>query len=439
MSGLLISGGMVLDGDGRAPIASDVRLSGDRILEVGPDLVAAADELVIDASGCTVMPGLIDAHVHATFDEPSSNDELFFHRDPTTAALMTAHHLPKMLAAGVTSILDPDTIFRMGPAIRDAVASGLIEGPRISTGVSAMLTAVGGTAGRLIPDSGDVGYARVVSTRDDMVTETRRQVKEGADWIKIHATGSIPTHTGELQVWTLDEMRAVVDAAHSLDVGVVAHCRSATSTRDAARAGVDLILHASYMDDEALDAVLTSGAAICPTFTFLANLCDHGPMVGASTTMVDVFRGEIQGTAAMIRRAHDAGVPILCGSESGFVLTPYGHWHAREIELLVTEVGLTPLEALRCATERGALAMRLPGRIGRVATDHLADVLVVRGDPTVDVSILGDRSNLGAVITRGQPIDLSRPWPVRPPMAGTRVGSWAEEPLTWDLVHAKRS
>ena len=96
----------------------------------------------------------------------------------------------------MTSVVDPDTIFRMGPSIRDAVDAGWVEGPRITTGVAALLTSVGGTAGRLIPDEGEVGYAEVVRTTDEMVLATRRQIKEGADLIKIHATGSIPTRLG---------------------------------------------------------------------------------------------------------------------------------------------------------------------------------------------------------------------------------------------------
>ncbi len=294
---------------------------------------------------------------------------------------------------------------------------------------------MGGTAGRLIPDEGEVGYAEVVRTRDEMVLATRRQVKEGADWIKVHATGSIPTHTGELQVWTLDEMRAVVDTAHDLGVPVVAHCRNASSTADAALAGCDLIYHASFMDETALDAVVASGAALCPTFTFLANLCDHGAEVGAAVHMVDIFRGEIEATAAMMRSAFDAGVPLLCGSETGFVLTPYGHWHAREMQVFVDELGLTPLEAIRCATATNSLAMRMEGELGIIAPGYRADVLVVDGDPSVDVSVLADRSNLRAVISRGEPVDLARPWPQRSPLPGERVGSWATDTLTWDLVN----
>jgi imidazolonepropionase-like amidohydrolase len=237
-------------------------------------------------------------------------------------------------------------------------------------------------------------------------------------------------------VWTLDEMKAVCDTAHALGVPVTAHCRNASSTRDAALAGVDLILHASFMDHEALDAVVASGAAICPTFTFLANLADYGERVGAGVGMVDIFRGEIKATAAMMRAAHDAGVTLLCGSESGFALTPYGHWHARELEVFVEELGLSPLEAIRCATRNNALAMRMEGELGVVAEGWKADLLVVDGDPAADVRILQDRSRLRAVVSRGRPVDLTAPWPERRRIAGEKVGSWAAEVLTYERATA---
>lgn len=436
---LLVEGGTVIDGTGAAPRASDVLIEGDRITAVGAGLResvnVAGTARVIDATGKTVMPGLIDAHTHLTFDEPASNDELFFHRDHTLAALATAHHLPKLLMAGITSACDPDTIFRMGPAIREAVDAGWIEGPRIRSGVAALLTSVGGTAGRLIPDEGEVGYAEVVHTVDDMVTATRKQIKEGADLIKIHATGSIPTRAGELQVWTRDEMAAVCDTAHALGIPVTAHCRNASSTRDAALAGVDIIYHASFMDEEALEAVVESGAAVCPVFTFLSNLCDHGAKVGAATHMVDIFRGEIQATAQMLRRARDEGTKLLCGSESGFVLTPYGHWHAREVGLFVEYLDLDPLQAIRCATADNAIAMGAEGRLGLIEADCAADVIVIDGDPLSDVDILGDRNHLTAVISRGRSVDLDRPWPTREPIAGSAVGSWASTKLTRELAN----
>lgn len=437
---ILITGGSLIDGTGAAPLpGTSVLIRGDEIVAVGPDadLAARVPEGAerIDAAGATIMPGLIDAHCHVTFDDVQSNDELFFHRPPVLAGLVTAFNLRKLLRAGVTSFLDPDTVHGIGPQVRDAIEAGIVDGPRMVTGVQALLTSVGGTAGRLIPDEGTVGYAAVVNTRDEMVTAVRRQIKHGADWIKIHATGSIPRHAGELQVWTRDEMAAVCDTAHELGIPVTAHCRNASSTRDAALAGVDLVLHASFMDDEALDAIVASGAAVCPTFTFLANLADYGDRVSAGVGMVDVFRGEIKATAAMMRAAHDAGVRLLCGSESGFALTPYGHWHARELEVFVEELGLSPLEAITCATSNNALAVKLEGRVGVIAEGLLADVLVVDGDPSADVRVLQDRSRLREVISRGRPIDLAAPWPERGRVPGEKVGNWAAEVLTYDRAH----
>jgi imidazolonepropionase-like amidohydrolase len=382
------------------------------------------------------MPGLIDAHCHITFGEPASNDELFFHRDPSTAALVAAFDVQKLLRAGVTGFLDADCIFEVGPALRDAIEAGLVEGPRMVSGMNALLTAAGGTAGKLIPDDGRVGYAHVVGDRDEMVRVTRQQIKRGADWVKIHVTGSLPNRRGERTVWTLDELRAVTETAHALDTPTVAHCRNAESTRLAAEAGVDLVLHASFLDDAAVAALVEAGTAVAPTFTFLANLADHGHRVGAMTTQVDIFRGEIAATAERLRTAYDAGVPLLCGSESGFSLTPYGHWHAREMEVFVEALGLSPLEAISCATRNGALALREPlDSIGVIAADAAADVLVVDGDPSVDVTVLGDRRRLRHVFSRGKPVDLDRPWPERSPLPGEKVGLWSAQPLTWDLVH----
>jgi imidazolonepropionase-like amidohydrolase len=440
-AGLLITGGTVIDGLASAPSPGiDVLVVGDRIEAVGTEASTRAASVTgevrrIDAGGHTVMPGLIDAHCHITFGEPASNDELFFHREQSTAAMLAAFNVQKLLLAGVTGFLDADCLWNLGPALRDAIEAGLVEGPRMTAGMNALLTAAGGTAGRLIPDEGTLGYAHVMRDRAEMVRTTRQQVKYGADWIKIHVTGSVPNRAGELTVWTLDELRAVTETARDLETPTVAHCRSARSTQLAAEAGVDLILHASYLDDAALDAVVAAGSAIAPTFTFLANLADYGHKVGAMTTQVDIFRGEIEATAAMIAKAHDAGVPILCGSESGFAITPYGHWHARELEVLVDAVGLSPLDAIRCATANGARALRMAdGAIGVVAEGAAADLLVVDGDPAVDVTVLGDRGRLRQVISQGRPVDLARPWPERRALPGEKVGMWSAELLTQDAA-----
>jgi imidazolonepropionase-like amidohydrolase len=442
MSAILIENGSLIDGTGAEPRPLGALLvDGDEIVAVGPGAEEAAaargDVQRIDATGCTVMPGLIDAHCHVTFAEPQSNDELFFHRREGLAAIVATHNVRKLLLAGVTGFLDADVLFNLGVDLRDSIEAGVVPGPRMSTGGNALLTAVGGTAGLLIPNEGNRGYAQIVNTRDEMVTTTRRQIKSGVDWIKIHATGLIPRQRarGEIQVWTLEELKTVCDTAHDLGIPVVAHCRNASSTRDAARAGVDMILHATHMDDEALEAVVESGASLVPTLTFQANLADFGHTVGATPELIDMFRSEIDDSSGWLRKAFDAGVPLVSGSESGFSITPYGHWHAREMEVFVKHLGLTPLQAIRTATFEGARALKLEGEVGEIAVGKRADVIVVEGDPLQDIRVLGDRSRLRAVICRGERVDLDVPWPTRNPLPGEKVGVWSAQPLTWERAN----
>ena len=438
MKTVLIAGGNVIDGTGSAPQAkTDVLLKGDRIVAVGKNLaIDAADSAnaeTIDASGLTVMPGLIDAHVHVTFGEPRTNDELFMHRDPATSAMLAAFNVRKVLKAGVTSMLDVDGIFNIGPALRDSINAGIVEGPTMRSGGFALMTAVGGTAGKLIPDSGVAGYAEVVRDKDEMVRVVRRQVKEGADIIKIHVTGSIPTRSGEIQVWTREELKVVCDTAHDLGVRVTAHCRGDKATLDAVMAGVDIIWHASFLGDAALEAIIDKKVPVGPVFTFLANLSEYGHKAGATSTAKSVFAGELEHTGAKLRQAYDAGMKLLCGSESGFSMTPYGHWHARAMEVFVQHLGLTPLQAITCATKDNAVALDEYGETGCIASGYRADVLILDGDPSKNVSLLSDKSTFRHLFCRGKQVDLS-PMPARSMFRGEQTSSWSEIALTREVA-----
>ena len=439
---MLISGGTLIDGTGSDPKPNEgILIEGTRILSMGKQAAVMAKDrsgekiVEIDASKKTVMPGLIDSHLHCSFDDVQSNDELFFHRNPTMVALVAAQNLKKILRSGVTSFVDPDTSHGIGPALRDAVNANVVLGPRIKTGVQALLTAVGGTAGRLIPDEGTVGYAQIVNSKDEIVQWVRRHIKYGADWIKLHATGSIPGRSGELLVWNREEIRAACQTAHELSVPVMAHCRGAESVQICAEEGVDLILHASFMNDEGLEAVIASGSSICPTFTFLANLADFGAKVQASPGMEDIFRGEIEQTAKMIRKAYDNGVRILSGSESGFALTPYGHWHGRELEIFVNYLNLTPVEAITTATKNGAWAMQMEDDLGTIEEGKLADVIIVDADPVAEITALNDKNKINEVIINGKRLELDGLWPEHEPIPGWKVGNWAGEILTWEKAY----
>jgi len=433
---IAIEGANLIDGTGAPARPGETVLIADKkIRAVG----AAADRIVaessgverIDATGKTVMPGLIDAHTHLSFGEPTGNDELFFHRTEAYSSILSAHNSEKVLRAGVTSVMDADCLWNIGVELRDAIESGIVEGPRMRAGGNALMTMLGGTAGRLIKDEGTTGYATVVHNLDGISREVRRQIKHGVDWIKVMVTGMLPTVKGpEVKVWTEREMRAVVEAAHELNTRVVGHCRNSVSTKEAAQAGFDMIYHSSYMDDEALEAVIANGTVLCPTLTLLGNLVDYGEKVGTAPALLDVFLAELDVTGQAIAKAHKAGVRVVTGSETGFAVTPCGEWHARELDMLVRYAGFTPLEAIAAATSQGAWVMGMEGEIGVVADDYLADLIVVDGDPSQDVNVLLREGAIHEVFKEGRRTDLSRPVPERTPRSGEKVSFLAACPLT---------
>ncbi len=437
---LIIENGSIIDGLGNPPFRGSIAIEGDRICAVGKaddSRFSGEPGRRIDATGMTIMPGLIDSHCHISFDEPSSNDELFFHRREGLAAIIAARNIQKVYRAGVTGILDADSLYEIGIDLRDAIEAGIIHGPRMSTGGNALLTSAGGTAGRLLPDEGRRGYGQVVNSRDEIVAEVRRQVKRGVDWIKIHVTGMAPRQKceGELQVWSYDELKLVTDTAHEIGIPVVGHCRGASSIRDAARAGFDMILHATFMDDEALEAVVESNVPIVPTFTFQANLADYGQKIGASPRLQEIFKREIADSVVMLRKAYDAGVPLLCGSESGFSLTPYGEWHYRELEIFVKDLGLSPLEAIRAATSANACALQLDGQTGAIEEGRLADVIVVDGDPAKDVTVLGNTERIKHVLVGGTCMPLDPIAPDRKDPPDWRVSHYGNRILNYGFVY----
>ena len=438
---ILIRDGLIIDGTGSEPFAGDVLIQNNRIVAVGPDAAtqcpAGAEMQELDATGCRVMPGMIDSHCHISFDQPNSNDELFFHRRYGLAALVAGVNAQKVLRAGFTSFFDADCVFDVGVDLRDAIEGGVIEGPRMTTGGNVLINCIGGTAARLLPDEGTRGYARIVHTPDEIVKEIHKQIKMGVDWIKVHVSG-LPIRPGktggEISTWTPDELKLVCDTAHQFGIPVVGHCRDAISTRDAALAGFDMILHATYMDDEALKAVIDRKVPLVPTFTFQANLADFGAAIGSDEHLREVFRAEITESVGALRAAFDAGVPLLTGSESGFSLTPYGDWHYRELQVFVEDLGMTPLQAINSATEQGARALKLEGELGRIAPGYLADILIFNGEPEKTITQLGEQERFRYIIKDGGVVNTETPLPSDWQLPGWRVSEYSEQVLTKKLV-----
>lgn len=266
--------------------------------------------------------------------------------------MVASYNAKKVLRAGVTSILDPDSVFANSIDLRDAINAGYVEGPRMVCGAYALITGVGGTAGHLIADEGVTGYYRVVQGDDEIVKEVRRQIKEGVDWIKVHVSGVVPhyAHLGERCSWSQKELDLVCEVAHDMGVPVMGHCRGAEAVKRAAKADFDMLFHATGMDEEAIQMVIDKRIPVCPSLTFQANIADFGTQIGTSQALIDLFKNEIQESVEPMKRLIAAGIPLICGSESGFTAVPYGDWHHREMEVFVNHFGMTPLQAIRSAT-----------------------------------------------------------------------------------------
>ena len=291
---LVILNGTLIDGSGRPPVANDaIVVEGNRIRSVGPlpahiQLEDRARVDVIDASDQWILPGLIDGHCHLSFGFPQMSGVPS--SQGTTSAefstLRAARNAQTVLRAGVTSLSVPGGTWFIDAAVRDAITAGLIEGPRIFC------------AGRFIVTYGSItdnepswvgtpehANGKLANTVDEMITEVRRQCKHGVDYIKM-----ADSTWGDLQTIAPHELRAVTEEAHRRNARITIHARGSGSTRAAAEAGVDWILHADLATDDDLDAVAQAGMPIIPTITFLARGVEAGLEYGRSQNAVDAMK-----------------------------------------------------------------------------------------------------------------------------------------------------
>ena len=383
-----------------------------------------------DAAGATVMPGLVDAHMHISFGEPQTEEELYIYTPSAYRAVRAAANAEKVLLAGVTSACDPGGPVGIAPAVRDAIDAGLIQGPRMSAAGRQITTqqGIGDTLPRWI-DIEESSFGALVRNRDELLNEIRNEVKDGVDLIKIAGSGPGTTEYGAFR---LDELQLAVEEAHRLGRPVAMHARSRQSVADAAAAGIDWIMHASYMDAATLDAVAESNTPLLPAMTLLVNTLESGTMPVATK---DAIQRELDAAVSILTKAHSLGATLIAGSETGFAMTPYGEWHTREMELFVSHLGMSDMQAILCMTRNAAVAApRHTEMIGTLAPGKYADVLVVDGAPDRDVTTLSDRKRIRAVIKGGSEV---APWrPVDLPTS--RMPFEKARPYTADLYSRSR-
>jgi imidazolonepropionase-like amidohydrolase len=409
---LVIQHGTLIDGSGNPPTFNQaIVIEGNRIASIGPlpEGIRHGEgnhTQVVDATGQWIMPGLIDGHCHLSFGFPqmSGGPSTRGTTSPGFSALRAARNAQQVLRAGVTSVAVPGGTWFNDVAIRDAIHTGLIEGPRIACAGRFIVTYGGITDNEPswvgTPEHTIGVLANNVS---EMITEVRRQCKHGVDFIKL-----ADSTWGDTQLLAPEELSAVVQEAHRRGARVTIHSRGAGSTKAAAEAGMDWILHADLASDAELEVVAEAGVRLMPTMTFLRRGVEVGPEFGRGPREMDHIRRHWDSAVHMLERARALGVTIMCGTDSGnSPLMPYGKLHAHEAEILVRYGGYTPMEAIVATTRNTAYAMGLEDDLGVLQPGKLADVIILKSDPLADIRVLQGGQHLATVIKDGKIVPLN--------------------------------
>lgn len=396
-----IQGGTLIDGRGGPPIDNPgILVQGNSIAAIGPiNQDRSADEVLrISARGKFVMPGLIDGHCHISSSQ-GALPGMRFTDSQEYATLWTARAVGQVLRAGVTSISVPGGKWFVDVTIRDAINAGLLEGPRIYC-AGMPIGPIGNIFDNTHPVTGEVtaqGVSAVCNSVDEYRREIRLQAKRGVNMIKI-----ADSYWGDKQQISASDLALIVDEAHRLGCTVSIHARGSGSTRASALAGMDWIFHADLATDEDLDAVAAAGVPIMPCFTqcHVIATTDNIPGVGMATRQRVTEQLEV--AYATIRRARQRGIKLLMGTDSGNTACyEQGRYHGIEADLMVKNIGMTPMEAIVAFTRDNAVVMGLEGKLGTLEPGRLADIIVWDEDPLSDLSVLHRPELLHMIMKNG--------------------------------------
>lgn len=414
MSTYRITNARIFDGSGREPFAGEVVVDGNRITSVTSGGAQAArgatpaeSATVIDARGGFLMPGLVEPHAHLSFADLTSLD---LTRLPVEENLLAAiRNARTMLDCGYTSAFSAAASKpRLDVVVKREIEAGRIPGPRLLAN-GPELTVTGGLGDNNLahlPHHDQPAFAWIVDGPDEMRRVARLIAREGVDSLKLnisgdHGTSSAPS---EQTVMTDAEVEAAMEVARARGLRVAAHCRAGDSVRMALRHGVDVIYHANYVDEDALDELekARDRVFVAPAAGITYQLCHNATPWGV-TPDVARARGlehELHATAEAVAKMRKRGIRVLPGGDYGFPYNPHGTY-ARDLWLFVKVFGFSAAETLVAATRLGGEIMGRPGELGVVKPGALADLLLVDGDPLADIAILQDRDAIRMIMKDG--------------------------------------
>jgi imidazolonepropionase-like amidohydrolase len=372
-------GGKLIDGTEGAPIEDVVVvIEGDRISIVGKadaTTVPTGAE-VIDVTGKTVIPGLINCHTHLCLDGSPDPLTALMQRSFTENVLIAAKHAEAALRAGVTTVRDLGGWEGVDLGLKKAINDGVILGPRMLV------------SGKLLCMTGGHGYFMgcEVDGPDDSRKGAREQLKAGVDIIKVMATGGVMTagvDPGSVQL-TFEELRAAIEEAEKAGKLTAAHAQGNAGIKNSILAGIDSIEHGFFLDAEAIDMMLEQGTFFVPTLAAMYEVIERGPEFGIPAFMIEKAQRASDAHLDSFRRARAAGVCIAAGNDGG---TPFNLADnlASELERMVA-AGMSCVEALVTAHSTASELLRMTEQIGTVEPGKLADLVVLDADPHADIS-----------------------------------------------------
>ena len=351
----------------------------------------------MDGGGATLMPGLVEAHTHFSWnDQPGLSD--IQRMPPEEHILWCAHIAKRYLDMGFTSCIGAATAKpRLDVVIRNAIESGQIPGPRYLA-ASQEITVPGGLGDETLPHLPypEFSFGAIVSGPEEMRKTVRMFLKYGVDTVKLNLSGEyIAGLPAEFTPMTDEEIAVAVEEVRMRGKRVSAHARSAESVKQCVRHGIEIIYHASFADEEALDMLSARKDRhfVAPGIAWLINTSYHAAPWGITPEAAKQmgYHRELEVACETLKKMHRRGIRILPGGDYGFAWIKHGT-NAKDLEYFVKYLGFTPMEALLSATKLGGQIMMRGHELGEVKEGHLADLLLVDGDPLANLAVLQDQT-----------------------------------------------
>jgi len=404
---ILFKNANIIDGSGAAAFAGHVLIDGNVIKKVIKSGETPDDVRTIDLAGKTLMPGMCDAHLHLTWNDKPTLEEITM-MPPEEHLIHSINVAKKTLDAGFTSGVGAAAARpRFDCVLRNAIINGDIVGPRYLANGQEICTAGGlGDTSPVHVDIQELSFGWRVCGPEEMRKVVRMYIKYGVDLIKLNLSGEeitpVPAQTTPMSE---EEIAMAMAEIKPYGIRACAHARSAASIKQCLTHGIQIIYHASFADEECLDGLEArkDEVFVAPGLAWPYMTAYHAADWGLppESPMAQRYLAELEVAVETMKKMHARGIRVLPGGDYGFAWTPHGT-NAKDLEYFVTLIGMSPMEAIVSATKLGGEIMGQPESLGLVKDGYLADLLVVDGDPIADITVLQNHNKLKVIMKDGE-------------------------------------